>query len=229
MESSPEILFRSSQLATAWLAEKDRPLFLKALNAAGGTGKRQELVVRWYMNVNRIKNLMVSICYMGRKDNRKLFLTLFRDISLLKLPPPAEADRPLDPAPPEPQRSTGCRRLLIVEDNQVNRLVLKRMLSQKYGILEAPNGKVGLDILHSGKNIQAVLLDIIMPIMDGYEFLRKKAQDPALRDVPVLVLSQSENRDSEEKARKLGASGFVRKPYDPENLRKTLESLVKDK
>lgn len=232
MESSPEILFRSSQLATAWLAEKDRPLFLKALDAAAETGERQELVVRRYMDADRIKNLMASVCYMGRKDNRKLFLTLFRDISLLKPTlPAAEAVRPADTTPPEPQRPTGCRscrKILIVEDNQVNRLVLKRMLSQTYGILEAPNGKAGLDILHSGEKIEAVLLDIIMPIMDGYEFLRKKAQDPLVRDIPVLVLSQSENRDSEEKARQLGASGFVRKPYDPENLRKALDSLVKD-
>lgn len=233
MESSPEMLLRSSQLATAWLAEKDRPLFLKALNAAADTGERQELVVRRYMNADRIKNLMVSVCYMGRKDNRKLFLTLFRDISMLKPTLTAvEAVRPADTASPEPQRPVGCqscRKMLIVEDNQVNRLVLKRMLSQEYSILEAPNGKAGLDILHSVEKIKVVLLDIIMPIMDGYEFLRKKAQDPALRDIPVLVLSQSENRDSEEKARQLGASGFVRKPYDPENLRKTLDSLMKKK
>jgi len=231
MESSPEILFRSSQLITAWLEEKDRPRFLKALNAAAETGERQELVVRRYMEADRMKNLMVSVCYMGRKDNRKLFLALFRDISLLKLTLSAEAVLPADAAPPNPQQPSGCqscRKMLIVEDNQVNRLVLKKMLSQEYGILEAPNGKAGLDILHSGENIEAVLLDIFMPIMDGYEFLRKKAQDPALRDIPVLVLSQSDNRESEEKARQLGASGFVRKPYDPENLRSALNSLVND-
>ncbi len=230
MESSPEILFRSNQLITAWLEEKDRPLFLKALNAAAETGERQELVVRRYMEADRMKNLMVSVCYMGRKDSRKLFLTLFRDISLLKLRLPAEAMPPTDAAPPKPQQPSSCqscRKLLVVEDNQVNRLVLKKMLSQEYGILEAPNGKAGLDILHSGEKIEAVLLDIFMPIMDGYEFLRKKAQDPALRDIPVLVLSQSDNRESEEKARQLGASGFVRKPYDPEDLRRTLNSLVK--
>ena len=231
MESSPEILFRSNQLITAWLEEKDRPLFLKALNAAAETGERQELVVRRYMEADRIKNLMVSVCYMGRKDNRKLFLTLFRDISLLKLTLSAEAMLPADAAPPKPQHPSGCqscRKMLIVEDNQVNRLVLKKMLSEEYGILEAPNGKAGLDILHSGEKIGAVLLDIFMPIMDGYEFLRKKAQDPDLRDIPVLVLSQSDNRESEEKARQLGASGFVRKPYDPEDLKRTLNSLVKD-
>lgn len=231
MESSPEILFRSNQLITAWLEEKDRPLFLKALNAAAETGERQELVIRRYMEADRMKNLMVSVCYMGRKDNRKLFLTLFRDISLLKLTLSAEAVLPADAAPPKPQQPYGCqscRKMLIVEDNQVNRMVLKKMLSQEHGILEATNGKTGLDILHSGENIEAVLLDIFMPIMDGYEFLRKKAQDPALRDIPVLVLSQSDNRESEEKARQLGASGFVRKPYDPEDLRRALNLLVKD-
>ncbi|KAF5064124.1 Chemotaxis response regulator protein-glutamate methylesterase [anaerobic digester metagenome] len=231
MESSPELLFRSSQLATAWLMEEDRPLFLQALDAAAQTGERQELVVRRYMDVDRTKSLMVSVCYMGRKDNRKLFLALFRDISLLKLTLSAERIQETVSAPAAPPRALGCgscRKVLIVEDNQVNRLVLRKILSQDYSILEAPNGKVGLDMLHSEEHIAAVLLDIIMPIMDGYEFLRKKTQDPSLRGIPVLVLSQSESRDSEEKTIRMGASGFVRKPYDPENLRKTLDALVKD-
>lgn len=231
MESSPELLLRSGQLITAWLEEKDRPAFLAALRAAADTGERQEMVVRRYMDSDRIKNLMVSICYMGRKDSRKLFLTLFRDISKLKLTMPPEISPPEDAAPAARRQPIGCRscrKLLIVEDNQVNRLVLERMLSEQYEILEAANGKAGLDLLRGGEDIGVVLLDIIMPIMDGYEFLRKKAQDPNLRNIPVLVLSQAENRDSEEKARRLGASGFVRKPYDPEDLRKTLESLVKD-
>lgn len=53
------------------------------------------------------------------------------------------------------------------------------MLSSQYSILEASNGKAGLDVLRSRENIGVVLLDIIMPIMDGYEFLQKKGQDPA--------------------------------------------------
>ncbi|WP_158441600.1 response regulator [Oscillibacter ruminantium] len=181
--------------------------------------------------MDRTKSLMVSVCYMGRKDNRKLFLALFRDISLLKLTLSAERIQETVSAPAAPPRALGCgscRKVLIVEDNQVNRLVLRKILSQDYSILEAPNGKVGLDMLHSEEHIAAVLLDIIMPIMDGYEFLRKKTQDPSLRGIPVLVLSQSESRDSEEKTIRMGASGFVRKPYDPENLRKTLDALVKD-
>jgi len=234
MESSPELLFRSGQLITDWLEERDRPAFLGAMDAASETGERQELVIRRYMDSYRIKSLMVSVCYMGRKDSRKLFLALFRDISLLKLPAefgcmvPSAAPREEDGQPRQPQ-ILGCRtcpKLLIVEDNRVNQLVLEKMLSSQYSILEASNGKAGLDALRSGENIGVVLLDIIMPIMDGYEFLQKKAQDPALRDIPVLVLSQTDNLDSEEKALRLGARGFVRKPYDPEDLRKTLDALA---
>ncbi len=234
MESSPELLFRSGQLITDWLEERDRPAFLMAMDVASETGERQELVIRRYMDSYRIKSLMVSVYYMGRKDSRKLFLALFRDISELRLPAEFDGRRlsavpSEETGPPQPSQKLGCRtcpKLLIVEDNRVNQLVLEKILSPQYSILGASNGKAGLDALRSGEDIRVVLLDIIMPIMDGYEFLQKKAQDPALRDIPVLVLSQRDNLDSEEKALRLGARGFVRKPYDPEDLRKTLDALA---
>lgn len=227
MESSPGFLFKSSQLATAWIQEEDRGPLLRALDAAAETGTRKELIIRRYMDSVRTKNLMVSVCYMGRKDNRRLFLMLFRDISLLNLALPATASI----VPLEMQRTAeciSCRKVLIVEDNQVNRLILRKILSADYEILEATNGKAGFDLLRREKDIAVVLLDIIMPIMDGYEFLMRKANDPELKTVPVLVLSQTENRDSEEKALSMGASGFVRKPYDPEKLRQTLSSLAQE-
>lgn len=119
--------------------------------------------------------------------------------------------------------------MLIVEDNIVNRMVLQKMLSPDYEVVEAANGKKGLELLKSVKNIQAVLLDIIMPVMDGCEFLQAKRQDAAVKDIPVLVLSQSDNNDSQKQVLKLGANGFVRKPYDPERLMDLLKTLIATK
>lgn len=227
MESTPERLFRSSQMATVWLWEEDRPKFLKALDDAAETGKRQELIVRRYMDVERSKGLMLSVCYMGRKDNRKLFLTLLRDISILNLATKPEKPRAVLPAQaPQDIKRQKRRKILVVEDNQVNRMLLQKLLSQDYAVLEAPDGKTGLELLRHGADVDAVLLDLIMPIMDGYDFLTEKARSPELREIPVLVLSQTENKTAEERAVKLGASGFIHKPYDPENLRRKLDSLV---
>lgn len=229
METSPKEFSCNGRLATAWLLEKDRPTFLQTLETAERTGARQEIVVRRYMDADRVKSLLASICYMGRKGDRRLFLGLIRDISQL---PIGIRDLPAQPAGPEvapPRDGSARRRVLIVEDNPVNRTILTKMLSEEYEVLEAQNGKDGLDALRRARGIQAVLLDIIMPIMDGYDFLREKERDPALRDIPVLVLSQSEGQDSREKALSLGADGFVRKPYDREGLRRALETLIEER
>ena len=230
MESTPTLFSRNGRLATAWLVEKDRAIFLRALDTAARTAERQELVLCRYMDAGRVKKLMVSICYMGRKDDRRLFLGLIRDISKLPISsgdlPPAQAELPAGPA--HPADGEKREQVLIVEDNTVNRMILRKMLSEHYDVLEAPNGKAGLEALRREPGIRAVLLDIIMPIMDGYEFLREKERDPALKSVPVLVLSQSEGEDSREKALSMWADGFVHKPYDKDSLSRLLDSIVSE-
>lgn len=230
MESSPDRLAKSSQDAMAWVMEEDQALLSQALDTAAETGERQELVIRRYMNATRAKNLMVSVCYLGRKDSRRLFLMILRDISRMDLRLPPEQGAASKPVEDCAGGGDGERpKVLIVEDNIVNRMVLQKMLSPDYEVVEASNGKKGLELLRSVKNIQAVLLDIIMPVMDGCEFLQAKRQDAAVKDIPVLVLSQSDNNDSQKQVLKLGANGFVRKPYDPERLMDLLKTLIATK
>ena len=62
--------------------------------------------------------------------------------------------------------------VLVVDDQKMNRLILRNLLEEEYDVVEASDGREALDILTSGADVGAVLLDIIMPVMDGYEFLR---------------------------------------------------------
>lgn len=225
METTPAALSQSSQVATAWLGAEDQERLFKALCQAAETGQRQELLVSRYISSHQIKSLLTSIFYMGQRENRKLYMMTFLDVQNLDCATSVES-RTAAPLLRVDNREDGRQAILIVEDSQVNRLVLGKMLSQDYQILEATNGKEGLDILRSRPDVQAVLLDIIMPIMDGYEFLRSKGADPQLRDIPALVLSQAENQSSEIRARELGAVGFVRKPYDTVVLRQLLRQLI---
>lgn len=74
------------------------------------------------------------------------------------------------------------RKVLVVDDNEINRCVLKGILEQDYQIIEAANGREALDILLSDHlSISAVLLDIVMPVMDGYAFLKSVRQDERFR------------------------------------------------
>ena len=88
--------------------------------------------------------------------------------------------------------------ILVVEDNEINRLMLSELLSLEYTVLEAENGQQALDVLEKRKDeISLILLDITMPVMDGYTFLSIAKADPALASIPVIVTTQSDSEADE--------------------------------
>ena len=83
------------------------------------------------------------------------------------------------------------KQILIVEDNDINRTMLCQILDDKYVVLEAANGEEALAILQEhAEEIALILLDIIMPVMDGYTFLTIAKADPSLSAIPVIVTTQ---------------------------------------
>lgn len=89
------------------------------------------------------------------------------------------------------------RKVLIVDDHQINRKVLTNILETNYEILTAENGQIALDVLQEqGKQISAVLLDVVMPIMDGYQVLEQVRQDSILSTIPILVTSYKSGDES---------------------------------
>ena len=88
--------------------------------------------------------------------------------------------------------TTNKTTILVVEDNAINRAVLGGILSPTYTVLEAENGREALAILQEHKeDISLILLDIVMPVMDGYAFLSHIGADPAYFSIPVIVTMQS--------------------------------------
>ena len=109
-------------------------------------------------------------------------------------------------------------RALIVDDSRVNRLVLARLLAS-LGLtsVEADNGRSALERLRDEDqpDIDVVLLDILMPEMDGYETLAEIKADPALRSVPVIVISGVEELESAVRCIEMGAADYLTKPFNP--------------
>lgn len=120
------------------------------------------------------------------------------------------------------------RKVLIVDDNEMNRQLLCKILSSDYTVLTACNGKEALDILrHHYEDLSAVLLDIIMPQMDGYEVLKNMSEDDKLSQIPVIVTTSNTEEGAEVKALSLGAVDYVVKPYNPTVIRHRLFNTVK--
>lgn len=119
------------------------------------------------------------------------------------------------------------RKILIVEDNELNRAMLKEMLSGEYGVLEAVNGQEALSVVEKYKDeISLILLDILMPVMDGYTFLSILKQDPVYSAIPVIVATQSDNESDEVAALSNGAADFVAKPYKPQIILHRIASII---
>ena len=108
----------------------------------------------------------------------------------------------------------GIRRLvLIVDDEHVNRRLLGKIIEEDYDVIYAENGTEAMEqIRKREKTLSMILLDLIMPEMDGYEVLALLHDDPNLSKIPVIVLTSE--RSAEVKSLQLGAADFIPKPYD---------------
>jgi two-component system, cell cycle response regulator DivK len=110
------------------------------------------------------------------------------------------------------------KRILVVEDQEDNRRILRDMLtSADYEIMEAESGEEALAAA-AKQRPDLILMDIQLPIMDGYEATRHFKADPTLTDVPVIAVTSYALRGDEEKARAAGCDDFVPKPYSPRQL-----------
>ena len=109
-------------------------------------------------------------------------------------------------------------RVLLVDDDRQTRLKLSRDLAGGgYAVSEADGGQAALDMLKS-ERFDLVLLDILMPEVDGYAVLEQMKADDAMRDIPVVVISAVENPEDVEKCKAMGAEDYLIKPVDAATL-----------
>jgi class 3 adenylate cyclase/CheY-like chemotaxis protein len=120
-------------------------------------------------------------------------------------------------------------RVLVVDDDPVNRAILVGSLeAQGYTTGVAPDGKEALRKLRAG-GYDIVLLDLVMPVMDGFEVLRTMKSDDRLRSLPIIVVSGLEEMESIVRCIEMGAADYLPKPFDPVLLRARLKSSLADK
>jgi diguanylate cyclase (GGDEF)-like protein len=119
------------------------------------------------------------------------------------------------------------KKILIVEDNPLNRAMLSAIISTEYKVLEADNGQAALEVLKQyGEQISLILLDIIMPVMDGYTFLSVIKANSAYSSIPVIVTTQNDNESDEVEALAHGATDFVAKPYKAQVILHRVASII---
>ena len=120
--------------------------------------------------------------------------------------------------------------VLLVDDDRQTRLKLTRILeAQGHTVQAVEGGQEALETLATG-SFDLILLDILMPRVDGFEVLQSLRADARLRDLPVIVISALEDAQSEEKCRQLGARAYLTKPVDADRLNASIvECLCQEK
>ena len=111
------------------------------------------------------------------------------------------------------------KRVLIVDDDERNRYALSSYLDMlEMKVITANDGESALNILRSGKTIDLILLDIMMPVMDGYEMLRLLRSDASLKDIPVIAVTARAMKGDDIKCLEAGATDYIAKPIDLKNF-----------
>ncbi len=149
-------------------------------------------------------------------------------------PPEAEAE-PVAAAAPAPVPAPAAepaagtvlpKRILTIDDSKTMRDMLMLTLSNNgFEVLQAVDGLDGLDVL-GRETVDVVITDINMPKLDGYGVIQHMRERPEYDDLPILVLTTESDNEKKERARKLGATGFIIKPFNPTSLVDVLRKVA---
>lgn len=118
--------------------------------------------------------------------------------------------------------------VLIVDDMELNRKMLGSIIGEKYDIIEASNGKRAWDIMkRDGKKISLILLDIVMPVMDGMSFLKFIQMDDRLKDIPIIFVTSETYEENIHEGVRLGVQDVIAKPFDPYTVSSRVDNLIR--
>ena len=118
--------------------------------------------------------------------------------------------------------------ILIVDDSEMNRAILNEMLKDEYRILEADNGRTALDMVDRyGDELSLVLLDIIMPGVNGFEVLGELSRRSVADSLPVVMISSEDSDDVVLRAYELGASDYINRPFNARVVRRRASNTIR--
>lgn len=128
--------------------------------------------------------------------------------------------------PHQMSESTMAKRILTIDDSKTMRDMLMLTLAEAgFDVLQAVDGQNGLDVL-GDQQVDVIITDINMPIMDGYEVIRRLRKDPNHKSTPILVLTTESEAEKKNMAREAGATGWMVKPFDPDRLVATVRKVA---
>jgi two-component system, chemotaxis family, chemotaxis protein CheY len=151
------------------------------------------------------------------------------NIEIEKQQTPIEVAAPNEPISPEkdqPNESAMTKRVLTIDDSKTMRdMLMLALVEGGFDVVQAVDGQDGLDVLGK-ERVDVVITDINMPRMDGYEVIRQLRSNPDHKTMPILVLTTESEAGKKKLAREAGATGWMVKPFDPDQLVATIRKVA---
>ena len=119
------------------------------------------------------------------------------------------------------------KHILIVDDVTINLRYIAEILKDNYSLSMAKSGEQALKILNKTA-VDLILLDVKMPVMDGFDVLRELSADKKYKDIPVILLTADNNDSTQDKGLSLGAADYIRKPFVPEEIIERIEKVLSE-
>ena len=118
------------------------------------------------------------------------------------------------------------KKILIVDDDEIQLLIAEAILGSEYEIITAASGKKALEQIYHGNIPDLILLDILMPEMDGFEVFNRIRAISLLQEIPIAFLTSLDGTIVMEQAQKIGATDFIMKPYSREDLLNRIKNAM---
>lgn len=121
------------------------------------------------------------------------------------------------------------QQILIVDDEEINRTILKEMFKDspdEYELFEADNGRDAIEHIKDCDNLVLLLLDLVMPVMDGFKVLEYMRDEELIDKIPVILITGEAIRDSEDKAYAYGAADVIHKPFFPHIVKRRSKNII---
>lgn len=118
------------------------------------------------------------------------------------------------------------QQILIVDDEEINRAILSSVFEEEYDVIEAANGKEAVEHIESDNNIVLILLDVIMPVLDGFGVLEYMNQHDLLSKIPVILITSETVQDSEDRAYSYSVADVMHKPFYPNIVKRRSKNII---
>ena len=118
------------------------------------------------------------------------------------------------------------QQLLIVDDEEINRTILSMMFDADYDIIEASNGEMAIEVIEKNHDLALILLDVIMPVMNGFGVLDYMREHELLEKIPVILITSQTPQESEEKAYEYGIADVMHKPFEPSIVKRSANNII---